>query len=141
MDTEACIQFRCYTLPTPHPPWRAQVAECKEAFTLFDKDNDGCISTPELGTVMRALGKNPTEAEVKALAKEVDPDGRGLINFQGGLGTVPAARPIPAAFAAPPTHGGFSAQPADRARRHGRSRPRATPASNMTSQHTMHDWL
>lgn len=66
---------------------RAQVAECKEAFTLFDKDNDGCISTPELGTVMRALGKNPTEAEVRALAKEVDPDGRGVINFQGGCCT------------------------------------------------------
>lgn len=59
------------------------MAQCKEAFTLFDKDNDGCINTPELGTVMRALGKNPTEAEVRALAQEVDPDGRGIINFQG----------------------------------------------------------
>jgi calmodulin len=38
----------------------------REAFSLFDKDNDGCISTAELGTVLRALGKNPTQAEVKA---------------------------------------------------------------------------
>ncbi len=61
-----------------------QIGEAKEAFTLFDKDSDGCISTPELGTVLRALGKNPTEAEVKQLSKEVDPDNRGTINFQGG---------------------------------------------------------
>jgi calmodulin len=60
-----------------------QLSEAKEAFTLFDKDNDGCITTPELGTVMRALGKNPTEAEVFSLAKEIDPDNRGIINLQG----------------------------------------------------------
>lgn len=62
----------------------AQIADAKEAFALFDKDNDGCITTPELGTVMRALGKNPTEAEVHKLIKEIDPDGRGVINLQGG---------------------------------------------------------
>jgi hypothetical protein len=61
----------------------AQTSEAKEAFALFDKDNDGCITTGELGTVMRALGKNPTEAEVRSLIKEVDPDGRGVINLQG----------------------------------------------------------
>lgn len=62
----------------------SQIADAKEAFALFDKDNDGCITTGELGTVMRALGKNPTEAEVHKLIKEIDPDGRGVINLQGG---------------------------------------------------------
>ena len=38
--------------------------EYKEAFTLFDKDNDGTISKDELGTVMRSLGLNPTELEI-----------------------------------------------------------------------------
>jgi hypothetical protein len=61
--------------------------DAKEAFTLFDKDNDGCITTPELGTVMRALGKNPTEAEIRSIQKEVDPDGRGTINLQGRAST------------------------------------------------------
>ena len=28
----------------------------KEAFSLFDKDGDGTITTKELGTVMRSLG-------------------------------------------------------------------------------------
>ncbi|KAL6754611.1 hypothetical protein V8C86DRAFT_2697589 [Haematococcus lacustris] len=59
----------------------SKLAEYKEAFALFDKDGDGCITTKELGTVMRALGKSPTEAEVKQIVKEVDPDGRGVINF------------------------------------------------------------
>ena len=42
-----------------------QIAEFKEAFTLFDKDGDGTITTKELGTVMRSLGQNPTEAELQ----------------------------------------------------------------------------
>ena len=34
-----------------------QIAEFKEAFSLFDKDGDGTITTKELGTVMRSLGE------------------------------------------------------------------------------------
>ena len=41
------------------------IAEFKEAFSLFDKDGDGTITTDELGTVMRSLGKNPSEAELQ----------------------------------------------------------------------------
>ena len=41
-----------------------QIGEYREAFELFDKNNDGNISTKELGQVMRSLGQNPTEAEV-----------------------------------------------------------------------------
>lgn len=51
-------------------------AEFKEAFSLFDKDGDGTITTKELGTVMRSLGQNPTEAELQDMINEVDADGQ-----------------------------------------------------------------
>ena len=41
-----------------------QLAEFKEAFSVFDKDGDGTISEKEIGTVMRTLGLNPTEEEL-----------------------------------------------------------------------------
>ena len=53
----------------------ALCAEFKEAFSLFDKDGDGTITTKELGTVMRSLGQNPTEAELQDMINEVDADG------------------------------------------------------------------
>ncbi|KII85394.1 hypothetical protein PLICRDRAFT_31633 [Plicaturopsis crispa FD-325 SS-3] len=60
---------------------RAQSEEFKEAFSLFDKDGDGTITTKELGTVMRSLGQNPTEAELQDMINEVDADGNGTIDF------------------------------------------------------------
>ena len=56
-----------------------QIAEFKEAFSLFDKDGDGTITTKELGTVMRSLGQNPTEAELQDMINEVDADGEAVI--------------------------------------------------------------
>ena len=58
-----------------------QIAEFKEAFSLFDKDGDGSITTKELGIVMRSLGQNPTEAELQDMINEVDADGSGTIDF------------------------------------------------------------
>ena len=50
--------------------------EFKEAFRIFDKDGDGTISTKELGTVLRSLGQNPTEAELQDMINEVDANGK-----------------------------------------------------------------
>ncbi|KAG7531187.1 hypothetical protein FFLO_04546 [Filobasidium floriforme] len=55
--------------------------EFKEAFSLFDKDGDGIITSKELGTVMRSLGQNPTEAELQEMVNEVDADGNNSIDF------------------------------------------------------------
>jgi len=53
--------------------------EFKEAFSLFDKDGDGTITTKELGTVMRSLGQNPTDGELQDMINEVDADGNDHI--------------------------------------------------------------
>ncbi|RMY99908.1 hypothetical protein D0864_03898 [Hortaea werneckii] len=58
-----------------------QVSEFKEAFSLFDKDGDGQITTKELGTVMRSLGQNPSESELQDMINEVDADNNGTIDF------------------------------------------------------------
>ncbi|CAE7835049.1 unnamed protein product [Symbiodinium sp. CCMP2592] len=72
------VRFRCFGLASAR---EEQIAEFKEAFSLFDKDGDGTITTKELGTVMRSLGQNPTEAELQDMINEVDADGNGTIDF------------------------------------------------------------
>ena len=38
--------------------------EYKEAFALFDKKGTGAVPREVLGDLLRALGQNPTQAEV-----------------------------------------------------------------------------
>ncbi|KAK7181112.1 calmodulin [Paraphaeosphaeria sporulosa] len=84
-DTVAPLQpAREHPLPqqtpaTPTPSYH--VSEFKEAFSLFDKDGDGQITTKELGTVMRSLGQNPSESELQDMINEVDADNNGTIDF------------------------------------------------------------
>ena len=63
--------------PTPKQVLQAAV----HAFALFSNDGDGTITTKELGTVMRVLGQNPTEAELQEMINEVDADGNETIDF------------------------------------------------------------
>ncbi|XP_073303515.1 calmodulin-1-like [Primulina huaijiensis] len=58
-----------------------QIVEFKEAFSLFDKDGDGCITIEELATVIRSLDQNPSEEELQDMINEVDSDGNGTIEF------------------------------------------------------------
>ncbi|KAJ2472233.1 hypothetical protein EV174_005854 [Coemansia sp. RSA 2320] len=59
----------------------AQINEYREAFSLFDRDGDGNITSAELGKAMRAVGQNPTEMELQDMINEVDKDGNGKIDF------------------------------------------------------------
>lgn len=42
---------------------------------LFDRRGDGKIESAQLGEVLRSLGLNPTQADVKKALNEVDPKG------------------------------------------------------------------
>jgi calmodulin len=57
-----------------------QIAQFKEAFSLFDKEGGNTIETSELGTVLRALGLNLSQAEVNKYVKEVD-TGNGKVGY------------------------------------------------------------
>lgn len=50
-----------------------QLDELREAFAVYDTDGDGKIRTRELGTVMRQLGRNPTEKEILEISKMLGP--------------------------------------------------------------------
>jgi len=49
-----------------------------EVFTLFDAHGNQTIAISQLGTLMRALGQIPTQAELQAVIDEVDADGNNL---------------------------------------------------------------
>ena len=42
-----------------------QIGEFQDAFCHFDTDHDGVINSKELGSVLRQIGQNPTEAELQ----------------------------------------------------------------------------
>jgi len=51
-----------------------QVAEYKEVFMLFDKDEDGVLSFPELSVVMKSLGQRPSDEELLKMVQDVSED-------------------------------------------------------------------
>ena len=54
--------------------------DLREAFSLFDPDGSGCISTAELQALLNAIGVTATAAEVADIVNEVDYDGSGQVN-------------------------------------------------------------
>ncbi|XP_052765961.1 calmodulin-like [Mya arenaria] len=59
-----------------------QIAEFKEAFSLYDKAGEGTIDSKELGTVMRALGENPSISDLDEIKMELESD---IITFEDFL--------------------------------------------------------
>ncbi|ORY07328.1 putative myosin regulatory light chain cdc4 [Basidiobolus meristosporus CBS 931.73] len=44
-----------------------QLSEYREAFSLFDKRGDGVCPPESLGELLRALGQNPTQADLQTI--------------------------------------------------------------------------
>ncbi|KAF9682936.1 hypothetical protein SADUNF_Sadunf05G0160100 [Salix dunnii] len=56
--------------------------ELKEAFKVFDRNQDGYISANELRQVMMNLGERLTEEEAEQMIREADVDGDGLVSYE-----------------------------------------------------------
>ncbi|TYH57281.1 hypothetical protein ES332_D08G078700v1 [Gossypium tomentosum] len=57
------------------------VDELKEAFKVFDQDQDGFISANELRQVMMNMGERLTMEEAEQMIREADLDGDGVVSF------------------------------------------------------------
>ena len=57
-----------------------EINEYKASFTLIDKDCDGKISSDDLGMLMRSLGRNFSNKEMKKITEETDNNG-GLVEL------------------------------------------------------------
>ncbi|KAF6010405.1 Calcium-binding component of the spindle pole body (SPB) half-bridge [Brettanomyces bruxellensis] len=58
-----------------------QKQEIREAFTLFDLDNDGYLNYHELKVALRALGFDYSKKEVLSIIEEFDSDNRKQISY------------------------------------------------------------
>ncbi len=58
-----------------------RVTEFKAIFSTFDTDGDGVISTDELGAILRSVGKNLGDDELRLIVSSIDTDGNGTIEF------------------------------------------------------------
>ncbi|XP_057848396.2 calcium-binding protein CML24-like [Cryptomeria japonica] len=59
----------------------ASAAELESVFNKFDADGDGKISVSELRNVMRSLGHDATEDELRLMMAEADSDGDGHVDL------------------------------------------------------------
>ncbi|XP_066929043.1 myosin-2 essential light chain-like isoform X1 [Clytia hemisphaerica] len=59
-----------------------QMWEYRDTFSLFDKQGDGKIECGDIGDILRALGCNPTQAEVKKIVADIDSSGQKRITFE-----------------------------------------------------------
>ena len=48
-------------------------SDFQEAFQLFDQKGDGRVQVSQIGDILRALGQNPTESDVKKLTHDHRP--------------------------------------------------------------------
>ncbi|KAL6640476.1 hypothetical protein ACP70R_021599 [Stipagrostis hirtigluma subsp. patula] len=56
--------------------------EIREAFHVFDKDQNGFITRDELAQVMKNLGEKLAEEEIAEMLREADVDGDGQISYK-----------------------------------------------------------
>merc|ERR1711998_63310 len=81
-EARSGLSAMSHTNETPIEFSEEEKADFRKNFNLFDKKRTGSIPIGDMGTVLRSLGQNPTEAELAALMVEVDKDNSGTIEFE-----------------------------------------------------------
>lgn len=61
---------------------KSKLREYRDAFSLFDKDDNGYLTKEELGHVMHQLGQWARMEELQEMLSEVDTDGDGNVSFE-----------------------------------------------------------
>ncbi|KNC78831.1 myosin light chain 1/3/4/6, alkali [Sphaeroforma arctica JP610] len=59
----------------------SELDTAREVFLIFDKQGDECVSSEDIGIILRAMNKNPLETEVAKIQTELDPSGEARITF------------------------------------------------------------
>ncbi|KAL6515113.1 putative calcium-binding protein cml18 [Orobanche hederae] len=58
-----------------------QLAELREIFRSFDRNNDGSLTELELGSLLRSMGLKPSPDQLEALIEKADTNNNGLVEF------------------------------------------------------------
>ena len=58
-----------------------EIPQLTEAFSVFDVDGDGIITSKDVFDVLQKMGQNPTEAELEEMFKEGGADENGSMDF------------------------------------------------------------
>ncbi|CAH8527064.1 unnamed protein product [Schistosoma turkestanicum] len=62
-----------------------QKRDLLEAFKLLDNEGSGLIKAREIKVALRALGFDPTAADIRQIISEHDTENRGFVDFKGFL--------------------------------------------------------
>eukprot|EP01018_Ginkgo_biloba_P033777 Gb_09531 [translate_table: standard] len=81
-----CDQGQLPKMSRPPPPptkyeMLLQIQELTDVFKSFDANGDGLISWCELGGIMRQLGYQATEEELRRMVRRVDSNGDGYVDL------------------------------------------------------------
>ncbi|XP_062180068.1 probable calcium-binding protein CML18 isoform X2 [Phragmites australis] len=82
VDLAEFIAFHCGDGAGGDQQEDATEAELREAFRLYDADQNGLISARELHRVLRQLGDKCSVADCSRMIRSVDADGDGSVNFE-----------------------------------------------------------
>ncbi|CAI8608611.1 unnamed protein product [Vicia faba] len=58
-----------------------QIAELREIFRSFDRNNDGTLTQLELNSLLRSLGLKPSAEQLEGFIQRADTNNNGLIEF------------------------------------------------------------